>query len=72
MKKIKDFFAHSGEWVGGIIKRLDIDMNDILVAAGIGLLITGIWQIYRPAAFIAGGLGFIWFGLTGARSRSTK
>lgn len=49
-----------------------LDFNDLFILGGAVLIFTGIWQIYRPAAFIASGLALFWFGFTGARAGSKK
>lgn len=38
-------------------------LREICLLAGGGALVVGIWQIYRPAAWIAAGLMLIWLGL---------
>lgn len=40
-----------------------IDLRDALVFGGLGVLCTGVAQIYPPAAWIVGGAALMWIGL---------
>ncbi len=51
----------------GILKKLDI--TDILIIVGAALVVVGIWQIYRPAAWICAGLALLFLGLPPWRKR---
>jgi hypothetical protein len=53
-----------------ILRRIAglMDWNDIFMLAGAGLFLYGAWLVYRPAAFMLGGLGLGWWGFTGWRS----
>jgi len=46
-----------------------VDMDDVLVLVGLGLLGYGIWMIYPPAALIAIGLVSCSLGVMGSRMR---
>lgn len=53
------------------MKKL-IDIDDVLVVLGVGLVSWGIWMIYRPAALIAVGLMCLSLGLLGSRLRRRR
>jgi hypothetical protein len=55
-----------------LIKKLDIDRCDSLVAAGVLLLAYGIFQIYPPASFIISGVVLGVLGMIGAISGNHK
>ena len=50
------------------LKRI-IDIDDILVVAGIAGIFTGIWMMHRPAALIVTGLFCFIMGIMGSRMR---
>jgi hypothetical protein len=46
---------------------MKIDLNDILIVIGSVLVGTGVFLIYRPAAFIAIGVVVFYFGYKGGK-----
>lgn len=37
-------------------------LPDLIALCGLGLIVTGVWWIYPPAALIAGGAGLVYAG----------
>jgi hypothetical protein len=51
LKRVRTFIAKA------------IDMQDIFVFGGIGLVSYGLAQIYPPAAWVAAGAALFWLGV---------
>ena len=51
--------------------KFPFDIDDLLVIVGMAGVFIGIWLIYHPAAYIIGGAGFIYIGLSGSRKNKT-
>lgn len=49
--------------------RTLVDIDDVLVVAGIGMIGAGIWFIYWPAALIVMGVMSFIMGVMGSRTR---
>ena len=48
------------------LKKL-VDLTDVLVFGGTGLIAAGCWHIYEPAAYISSGLILLLLGWKGLR-----
>ena len=44
-----------------------VDLTDVLVFGGTGLISAGCWQIYEPAAYISSGIIFLIVGWKGLK-----
>lgn len=40
-----------------------LDIRDVFIFGGVGLMACGIWQIYPPASAIISGSIFFWLGI---------
>ncbi len=49
-----------GSWVAN---GVDVDFEDVLLAASLGLIAYGFWDLYRPASFLVPGFVLLWLGL---------
>jgi hypothetical protein len=40
-----------------------VDRSDVLTSLGVIVIAIGLWDVYRPAAFVVAGLVLVWCGL---------